>query len=148
MSPGLQTAPSLARRLIDRQRAAGDADVSRASAAALAGEELYESLSRWIGTDGCHALFMRARAHAQGDHPALDVLQVRARARPYVEGVAESVGEYGDTATAAAIESMLEGMIELLGRLIGVDMATNLIERNLPDSARGDAEPAKRRVKA
>jgi len=148
MSPRLPTAQQLAQRLIDRERIAGDADMTRASTAALAGEELYQALSRWIGTDGCHALFTRARAQAQGDHPPLVALQFRARAEPYIEGVAESVGKYGETATADAIESMLVGMIELLGRLIGVDMATNLIERSLPESARGDAGPEKRRAKA
>lgn len=69
-------------------------------------------------------------------------------AERFIEGVAESVGQYGETATAAGIESMLVGMIELLGRLIGVDMATNLIERSLPESVRGDAGPEMRRAEA
>ncbi|MEO8194490.1 MAG: hypothetical protein ABI681_11625 [Gemmatimonadales bacterium] len=148
MSPRLPTAQQLAKRLIDRERLRGDAEVTKASAAALAAEELCRGLSRWIGTDGCHALFSRARAEALGDHPPLDALQLRARAEPYIEGVVEGVGEYGEIATADAIESMLIGMIELLGRLIGVDMATNLIERSLPELARDDADPEKRRAEA
>jgi hypothetical protein len=146
--PGLPTAQQLARRLVDRERIAGDSDMTRSSAAARAGEELYQALSRWIGSDGCHALFGRACAQAQVDHPPLEVVHLRARATPYFEGVAESVREYGETATADAIESMLAGMIELLGRLIGVDMATNLIERSLGESARDDAGPEKRRAEA
>jgi hypothetical protein len=146
--PDPPTAQQLARRLVDRERIAGDANMTRSSTAARAGEELYQALSRWIGSDGCHALFGRACAQAQLDHPALSAVHLRARATPYFEGVAESVGQYGETATADAIESMLAAMIELLGRLIGVDMATSLIERSLGESARDDAGPEKRRAEA
>lgn len=118
------------------------------SAAEHAGEELYQALSRWIGTEGCHALFARSCAEARGAHPSLDALHFKARATPYIEGVQESVDEYGETATAEALESMIVGLIELLGRIIGVDMAANLIERGLGDSSRGYAYPEKRRAEA
>jgi hypothetical protein len=148
MSPTVPTAQQLTRRLIDRERVAGDAGMSKASAAALAGQELYHALSIWIGSDGCHALFTRARAQAQADHPPLIGLQLRARGEPYIKGVTESVGEYGEAATADAIESMLAGVIELLGRLIGFDIATNLIERSLRESARDSGSPENRRAEA
>lgn len=148
ISSGSSDAPSLARRLIARQRETAGSTTTKAASAALAAEEVYESLSRWIGSDGCHALFVRARALAVTARPALDMLYLRARAKPYVEKTSDAIGEFGDAATADAIESMLVGMIDLLGRLIGVDMATNLIERSLPDPARDVAGPAKRRAKA
>ncbi len=138
----------MAQRLIAREQTAGGPGTAKASSAALAVDELYRSLSRWIGADGCHALFTRARAQGQGEHPPLDMLQVQARSKPYVEGVAETIAEYGEAATADAIESMLVRMIELLGRLIGEDMATNLIERSLPEPALDRAVPEKRRVRA
>lgn len=144
----METAQLLANRLLDRQTNAGNADTTRASAAARAGEKLYRALSRWIGTDGCHALFTRARAQELASHPPLDSLQVRPRQEPYIAGVEETIGEYGNDATADAIESMIVGMIELLGRLIGVDMATNLIERSLSEFAPDNSVPAKRRAKA
>lgn len=144
----LDTAQQLARRLIERECNAGDADTTGAAAAALAGERLCHTLSRWIGSDGCHALFTRARAQAQADHRPLDALYLRVRANPYIEGVAESVKEYGDAATADAIESTLVGTVELLGRLIGIDMATNLIDLTSPEFARTGASPKKRRAQA
>jgi hypothetical protein len=132
MLPNTTKAQQLAHRLVELEQTASGLKTSRAQSAALAGQKLYQSLSRWIGSDGCHALFFRAREEARSDWPALEPLYLRVRSEPYVEGVAQSVEAFGETATADAIESMLADVIELLGRLIGVDMATNLIERGLP----------------
>jgi hypothetical protein len=148
MPPALVSAQLLAKRLIDRETSTGNADTSKASAVALAGEGLYRAISRWIGSDGCHALFTRARAQEQPANRALDSIQLRPRHDPYITGVDDSIGEYGDDATANAIESMIVGMIELLGRLIGVDMATSLIERSLSEFQQDNSGPAKRRAKA
>ncbi len=119
--------------MADRDLEAGVNGPNRALDAASAAEDIYRTLAGWIGSDGCHALFARARAEAGVNHPSLGDLQIHARAQPYVTGVVDSVGKYGDAATADAIRSMIAGTIELLGRLIGVDMATNLIERSLAD---------------
>ena len=142
------TARELAKRLVDRETSTGNSKTTRASSAALAGEGLYRALSRWIGSDGCHALFTRARAQEQPGNRALESLQLSPHHDPYIIGVQESIAEYGDDATADAIEAMIVGMIELLGRLIGVDMATSLIERSLSEFAQGTPGPEKRRAKA
>jgi hypothetical protein len=92
-----------------------------------------------VGPDGCHALLTRARAQAQADHTALDQIHVRAGSEPCIHGVAEAIMAHGDAATAKALEAMLISLVELLGRLIGDDMATKLIERGLPASERRDA---------
>ncbi len=144
MPPVTPIAKQLAQRLIDRKRSAADADMTKASAAALAVEELYRTLSRWIGSEGCHALMARARAEAQSGHLPLEAMQLRVRTEPYLNGISESVAQHGETATADAIQSMLVGMIDLLGRLIGVDMAANLIERSLPEPASESAGTEKR----
>jgi hypothetical protein len=148
MAPALVSARQLAKRLVDRETSTGNAETTRASAAALAGEGVYRALSRWIGSDGCHALFARARAQEQPAHRALESLQLSPRHDPYIIGVDESIGEYGDDGTADAIEAMIVGMIELLGRLIGDDMATSLIERSLSEFAHDKSGPARRRAKA
>lgn len=127
------------RRSIDRRRAAAGPDSSASLAAALAAGDMATSLSRWIGIDGCHAVFSRAKSEAEFSHASLRALSLRVRAVNYVEGVARSAEQYGDTETAEGIESMLVGVSELLGRLIGPDMAKNLIEQSLPDSAQDDA---------
>lgn len=137
----------LVRRLVERKIAESGGAQGTALAAALVAENLCRALSRWIGTDGCHALFVRARADAIADHSALETMELRVREEPYVANVAKSIEELGDPATAQALEAMLAGTVELLGRLIGHEMATNLIERSLPDSAL-IADPEERRAEA
>jgi hypothetical protein len=121
-------AREIVRRLIRSQgseRTDGDS-----SALAAAGDHLYRELSRWVGPDGCHALFTRALAEARKEYEQLSQIQLRAGSEPYIGGVAETVAAYGDTATAKGLESMLVHLVELLGRLIGDDIATKLIERS------------------
>jgi hypothetical protein len=137
-------ARQIARRLINSHRSerpGGDtaARDTAARAGAAACDHLYRELSRWVGRDGCHALFTRALAEARTEYPALGQIQLRARSEPYIDGVAETIMAHGDPATADALESMLIRLIELLGRLIGDDVATKLIERSRVASERGYA---------
>jgi len=91
---------------------------------------------------------MRALAQARTEYPALGQVQLHARSEPYIDGVAEAIMAHGDPATAEALESMLVHLVELLGRLIGDDMATKLIERSLAASDRGDPTSDGRREEA
>ncbi len=130
----------LARRLIEARRSERSEGDSVARAAASASDRLYRELSRWVGLDGCYALFSRALAHAGTELPALGQIQIRARAQPHIDGVAETIMARGDSATAEALESMLAGLAELLGRLIGEDMAMKLIERSLAAPEPGSSD--------
>ena len=130
----------LARRLIEARRSEGSEGDTPARAAAGASDRLYRELSRWVGLDGCYALFSRALAQARTDYPALAQIQIRARSQPHIDAVAETIMAYGDPATAEGLEFMLECLIELLGRLIGEDMATKLIERSLAAPEPGSIE--------
>jgi len=70
---------------------------------------------------------------------------LNARAEPYIDGVAETIIAQGDPATAQALEAMLVSLVELLGRLIGDDMAMKLIERSLAASdGRGPISESRR----
>lgn len=138
----------IAHRLINSRRSEGAGGDTAARAAAAACDDLYRALSRWVGPDGCHALFTRALAQARTEYPALGQIHLRARSEPYIDGVAETIMAHGDAATAGALESMLVRVVELLGRLIGDDMAMKLIEGSLAEPARGDANPARKREKA
>jgi hypothetical protein len=142
------SAQQIARRLIDRRGAEAGADDSEARAAASACNHLYRGLSRWVGPDGSHALFARALAEAATDHPALKQIQLRLRSEPYVDGVAETIMAHGEAATGAGLESMLVRLIALLGRLIGDEMATKLIEQSLAASERGSAAPERKEEEA
>ena len=148
VTPNLPPARQIARRFIDRhgaEEAAGQAAVNPAAAAC---DRLYQDLSRWVGLGGCHALFTRALAQARAEHPLLGTIQLHARSAPYLEGVAETVEQHGAAATAEALESMLVILIELLGRLIGDEMARILIERGFAESAGDYANRESRRAEA
>lgn len=124
------------------------ADGETAVRAAAACDDLYRGLSRWVGSDGCHALFTRALAQARTESPALGQIQLRARSEQHIDGVAESIMAHGDDATAEALESMVARLVELLGRLVGEDMAVTLIERSWPTSDNGDETADDRREEA
>jgi hypothetical protein len=145
LSPDKQPARQIARRLIESRQPEGKGADSRSRAAAAACDDLYRDLSRWVGTDGCHALFTRALAEARIEYSALGEIQLRPRSAPYVDGVAETIMSHGDPATAEGLESMLVRLVELLGRLIGDDMATKLIDRSMAASESGDKTSAGRR---
>lgn len=126
-----ESAHQVARRLIGASLPQTASGAPSARAAADACGHLYQELSRWVGREGCHALFARALAEARKDHPALAQIRLQARSDPYVDGVAESIMASGDAATEAALESMLAVLVDLLRRLIGNDMAAKLIERSV-----------------
>jgi len=132
------TPAQIALRLTSSQPANGSNASTPARVTATACDHLYRGLSRWVGPDGCHALFTRALAEALVQHPALGAVQLHARSDPYTDGVAEAITMHGDRATADGLEALLVRLIEILGRLIGDDMSTILIERSLAPVARGD----------
>jgi hypothetical protein len=142
------TARQIARRLIDSRQPERKAAEARARAAAAACQDLYRDLSRWVGLDGCHALFTRALADARTESEALDEIKLQPRSEPYLDGIAQSITSSGDGATAEALETMLVHVVELLGRLIGDDMATKLIELSIAAPSRGDATSDNRREEA
>lgn len=134
----------MARRLINSHRSERTEGHTAARAAAAACDQLYRELSRWVGPDGCHALFTRALVQARVEYTALGQIQLHARSDPYIDGVAESIMAHGDPATTEGLEAMLVNLIELLGRLIGDDMAMKLIERTLAASERDNPSSERR----
>ena len=133
------TLQELARRLIAPQTSTEAAADPPSVAATRICEQLYRDLSRWIGTDGCHALFARALTRTQSGHAALRDVRLGGATDSCLEGVAESVQVHGASAVAAGLEAMLVALLELLGRLIGEDMATRLIEQSVARDTRGAA---------
>jgi hypothetical protein len=78
----------------------------------------------------------------------LGAIQLHARSEPYTKGVAEAIIPHGDPATADGLEALLIRLIEILGRLIGDDMSTILIERSLSATALGDRTADAKREEA
>src|SRR5687768_6194120 len=130
--PARQFALRLLSRTQDSVRAESAGDAARAAC-----DNLYWELSRWVGFDGCHALFTRALATTRIDHPPLNNIALRLRSDPYLDGIRESIATHGDERVAAALEAMLMHVVDLLGRIIGEDMAAKLIEQSLASTGNG-----------
>lgn len=124
-------------RLIARESSA-TSDPNAAAVAAGVVRRIAADLSRFIGNDGCQALLLRARSHAQAAHPALKDISIIAHPDLSVHGVPESIQAHGAAETAAGLESTLVALIGLLGRLIGDELAMKLVERNPADGALPD----------
>ena len=110
--------------------------------ARLTCERICRELAHWLGAAGCEALFARALADARAAHPLLGRIRIGARSESGLEGVDEAVRADGAPAVASALEAVLVAMIELLGRLIGSDMAMRLLEQHTPTEARNGESPA------
>jgi hypothetical protein len=52
----------------------------------------------------------------------------------HVDEVLATIEEYGVGAITAAIENLLAALIDILSRLIGEDMAIQLIDQDVPQS--------------
>ena len=118
----------LMRRLVAREGAPDD-DAS-AAAAHDACERVFHELSRWVGTGGSAALLKRALVESRAKHPALAKVHVDDQSNLALQGVAESIKAHGSAELARGLESFLESLIGLLGRLIGYDLATTFVERS------------------
>lgn len=83
-----------------------------------------------IGNDGCNALLVRALARTEANHPALTDIRSLNEGAIHLDGVLTSVEAHGLAAVTAGIEALLAAVVEILGRLIGEDMATRLIDHD------------------
>jgi hypothetical protein len=142
MAPLSPAARSVAIRLLARGRAAAEAQQASPDSLGVAevvGRQLASTLSRWFGPYGYHALLTRALADALVTHPALGSVRVQTPTDPALVGLAEAASTLGVEATMEGVTTVLATIVELLGRLIGEDLAMNLMEQAVPDVTAGDA---------
>jgi len=139
--PESRTAQELARRLLARDAPAEDAPDAVAKAIQQVCGRVSANLSRWFGVDGTNALFTRALVQAQANHPALANVKYSHQSDVCLERLAESARIHGANAAAEGVAAILTALIELLGRLIGQDIAMHLVEQSLPAEAADDARP-------
>jgi hypothetical protein len=132
MSTDAPNARELTRRLVASAAAQSDAPDSALLAVHAACERACGQLSRSLGQSGFHALLTRALAHAAAEHPLLKEIGVGRQPEPFLGGVTDIVETHGAPAAAAGLETLLETMFGLLGRLIGDDMVPRLVERTAP----------------
>jgi hypothetical protein len=132
--PIRSSANELASRLIARESSTAP-DASAAVIAANVLAAVSADLCRFVGSDGCYALLTRARSQAQSAHPALKNITIIAGLDLALQGVPESIQEHGAAKIAAGLESTLVAVVELLGRLIGDELAMKLLENSSDEAA-------------
>jgi hypothetical protein len=128
-------ARSAALRLLARERAAKGlgTPADRLTIAEGVGRALATTLSRWFGPYGYHALLARALADALLTHPVLGSVRVQSPADPTLVGLADAATAHGIDATIEAVTAVLATTVDLLARLIGEELAMNLVEQAMPD---------------
>jgi hypothetical protein len=90
-----------------------------------------------LGEDGCNALLARALARSEPDHPALTTVRRLDGDSIQLDGVVAAAEAHGIAAVKAAIEALLATLVDVLGRLIGEEMAIRLIDQDGPRSRAG-----------
>jgi len=134
------SAHDLARRLVARETANGDAADGAARAAQAACERTYRELTRTVGPTGSLALLTRALAQAQSKHPLLREVRIGRVSERALDGVTDALEAHGASDVAAGLEAVLEQLVNLLGRLIGYDMVPRLVEQNAPLDTQHDQD--------
>jgi hypothetical protein len=97
--------------------------------------ELHVGLGRWIGTEGYQALVDRALAQTRAEHPSLDGFSCLGGDG---SGTVAAMGAHGTAQVSAGLVAMVTAVIELLGRIIGAEMAVRLVEQIAVPSPRGN----------
>ncbi|MDB4882880.1 MAG: hypothetical protein JWL95_1646 [Gemmatimonadetes bacterium] len=91
-------------------------------------------LSRWFGPYGSLALVTRALSGVQAAHTSLAEVTVTTSALtqgPTLTGLTESARVHGTAATTEGVLAVLTALINLIGRLIGDDLASRLFELSI-----------------
>ena len=109
------------------------------AAAARICSQVADGLVRWIGRDGYRALFQRARDEALPAHPTLAGLDCDGTEADWVAAAAAA---HGGDAVSAGVLALLTGLIALLGRVIGEEMAIQLVEQAVAGRPAGDSANA------
>jgi hypothetical protein len=134
MTPRSPAATDVARRLWARIAADAITPGEVTTAAERLGSQLRSGLGRWIGADGYRALLDRALALVRAEHPALGGLSCLGEDNPATTAAAQA---YGAREVAAGVVALVAALIELLGRIIGDEMASHLVEQTGIPSPRG-----------
>lgn len=91
-------------------------------------------LERWIGAEGYQALLDRALVLTRVDHPALTGLTCLGQDGA---AMAAAVKRHGADEMVAALVALVAALIGLLGRIIGEEMAVQLVDQLSIPSPRG-----------
>ena len=110
------------------QRAVGDSTTPEdvAAAATRMCTELRAGLSRWVGAMGYRALIDRALLLARAEHPALGSLQCHGGDEPVTTA---AVRAHSAAEVATGMVALVATLIDLLSRIVGEEMAVELVNQ-------------------
>jgi hypothetical protein len=110
------------------ERAVGDSGAPEdvAVAATRMCTELRAGLTRWVGAMGYRALIDQALLLARAEHPALGSLSCHGGDEPVTTA---AVRAHSADEVATGMVALVAALVELLGRIIGEEMAVCLVEQ-------------------
>jgi len=110
------------------QRAVGDSTTPDdvAVAATRMCTELRVGLTRWVGAMGYRALIDRALLLGRAEHSALGSLSCHGGDEPVTTA---GVRAHSAAEVATGMVALVAALVELLGRIIGEEMAVRLVEQ-------------------
>jgi hypothetical protein len=124
-------AQEMARRLLAREMSAAVDPATVAAALHQTCVRVSANLRDSVGDDGRDALLGRALARTESQHPPLKDIR-KLNGAIHLDGIVASVEAHGVAPVTAAIEAMLTALVDVLGRLIGDDMAMRLLDHDMP----------------
>ena len=129
MTPRSATVTEVARGLW----AGVDVSASEEAAAVALGvcAHLRAALSRWVGLEGYRVLLLRALDLARVEHPVLTRLSCDGNDE---QEIAAAVEAHGAAEVTAGMVALVEALIDLLGRIIGEEIAVELVKQAVATS--------------
>lgn len=103
--------------------------------------QLTTSLGEALGPDGCSALLARALTQCEPTHPVLQRIRGADGREIQLDGVPAAIEQYGYAAAEAGVDALLTSLVEILGKLIGEDMALRLLDLDAGESGRNREAP-------
>lgn len=101
----------------------------KVTVAAQAVHTAAEALAEFLGLDGTRAVFDRAFELVAAQNPVLKTVELKTVPTVNISGVVEAIELHGENASASALEQLLSTVVEVLGRLMGEDLAIRILER-------------------
>ncbi|MBA2684309.1 MAG: hypothetical protein H0U66_07460 [Gemmatimonadaceae bacterium] len=122
------SARALAKLLIARAAKGSKTDSGASSGTVyLACETTYRTIARCRGVSGAKALLSRALAGTNKTHPLLRNIRLDVPVETPRETLTRASGAKGSAPSAEGLETLLEMMITLLARFVGMDMVVQLV---------------------
>lgn len=132
MTPTSLPERDLARRLLSREASGSDDPATWVAAGERVFVRLHAQLAYWFGADGLEALLGRAMDRAGVPQRATGEPATPPRRESAVDVIAATTRSMPSREGADAVEMILTAFIELLGRVVGPDMAERLVGQSQP----------------